>query len=133
MHTNPHRRQDQQYFISKTISLDAPSNYHGDFIGPALRTCEELFKEGYLYKKVGVVFTGLTSIKASAQNLFTSDEASLQRKNCISKVMDSINAKYGQHSLMVASMGLKRNWEMKREMRSKRFTTKWRELATINV
>lgn len=132
MHTNPHRKQDQQYFISKTISINAPSNYHGDFISPALQACDELFKGGFLYKKAGVVFTGLTSMNTIAQNLFTSDETSFQRKNCISKVMDLINAKYGQNSLVVASMGLKQNWAMKREMRSNRFTTKWNELATIN-
>lgn len=132
MHTNPHRKQDQQYFISKTISLNEPSNYHGDFISEALQACEELFKEGYLYKKAGVVFTGLSSVDTAAQNLFTSDEIKFQRKNCISKVMDAINAKYGQNSLVVASMGLKQNWAMKREMRSNRFTTNWNELATIN-
>jgi len=132
MHTNPHRKQDKQYFISKTISLNEPSNYHGDFISLALQACDELFKEGFLYKKAGVVFTGLTSIDKAAQNLFTSNEATLQRKNCISKVMDAINAKYGQNSLVVASMGLKQNWVMKREMRSNRFTTNWNELVSIS-
>lgn len=132
MHTNPHRKQDKQYFISKTISLNEPSNYHGDFISPALQACDELFKSGYLYKKAGVVFTGLTSIETTAQNLFTSNEISFQKKNCISKVMDSINAKYGQNSLVVASMGLKQNWAMKREMKSNRYTTNWNELISIS-
>lgn len=132
MHTNPHRKQDKQYFISKTISLNEPSNYHGDFISPALQACDELFKGGYLYKKAGVVFTGLTSTDTIAQNLFTTNEASFQRKKCISKAMDLINAKYGQNSLVVASMGLKQNWAMKREMRSNRFTTNWNELVSIS-
>jgi DNA polymerase V len=131
INTNYHRTQDKQHFVNKTISLDAASNYPSDFIKPALKTLDKMFKNGYLYKKAGVVFTAISSDKESQQNLYSNDEPTWERKSNLTKAIDCINDKYGRETLTIASMGSKPKWKMKREMKSFRFTTNWNELLSI--
>jgi DNA polymerase V len=141
LNTNVHRPQDQQHFVSQTLSLAVSSNYHGDFLRLALPAVAKLFRPGCLYKKVGVVFSGLAGVGAVEQDLFSGGEEAEAKKNLVSQVLDQVNARYGRGSLVVGSMGLRatgrgrmgfgQKWQMKNEMRSGRFTTRWEELGEV--
>ena len=47
----------------------------------------------------------------------------------IMKMLDKVNKDLGPNTLFHAAQGIKRDWQMRCDNRSKRYTTKWDELA----
>jgi DNA polymerase V len=72
-------------------------------------------------------------IKQDKTNLtIFSDTINLSKQEKIMETLDSINSLYGKDKLAFASSGINTKWTMKREIASKRFTTRWSELLTIS-
>jgi DNA polymerase V len=90
---------------------------------------DQLFEPGKIYKKAGVILSGIVPDATIQGNLFVP-----QAKNCERKLMDIIdNINFSQRDdiLKFAVSGTKRNWKMRQELRSPRYTTRWDELYTI--
>lgn len=119
-----------QYSNSITLKLSTDTNFTPDIITFAHKALEQIFRNGYFYKKTGIMLTGL---KDSSCNQLTIIENPLENinKNKISNVMDNINKIYGQDTIKSASAGFTRNWSMRREFLSKRYTTRWDELPEV--
>ncbi len=49
------------------------------------------------------------------------------------KTLDHINARYGKDTLQYASAGLRKGWEMRRDMMSPEFTTHWPDIARVKA
>jgi DNA polymerase V len=49
------------------------------------------------------------------------------------KAMDTINSKYGQHTLKLAAQDPKRLWKMRQEKLSPRYTTDLNDIIQIKV
>jgi DNA polymerase V len=47
------------------------------------------------------------------------------------KMMDNINFSMRNDVLKFAASGTKRDWKMRQELRSKRFSTRWEELCEV--
>ena len=90
---------------------------------------EALYNKGSRYIKAGVILSNIISCSMVQYNLFEKPERSEEQS--LMQVMDNIN--FGIRSDMVkfASAGTKKDWKMRQEMRSKRFTTKWDELCVV--
>jgi len=99
-------------------------------IKPAVRLVDQLFEKGKLYKKAGVMLSDIVPDESIQGNLF-----STQHKNCERKLMDMIdNINFSQRNDMLkfAASGTKRNWKMRQELRSPRYTTRWTELCEVH-
>jgi len=111
-------------YINLTRATDATN----DLIKPALQIAEELFEEGLIYKKAGVMLSGIVPREAVQGSLF---EAEDPRKAALMKMIDNVNFSMRDHLLNFASTGTAGHWKMKQEMRSPRYTTRWDELFLI--
>lgn len=132
MHTNYHRKQDQQYFPSRTVNLQLASNYPSDFIEPALKLTRALYRSGIKYKKTGVVLSGLVPAGEFQQSLLEPlANQSMLMKNKLGRLIDHLNQKYGREFLRFGAMGLQRKWYMRRQLRSPRYTTNLDELLEV--
>ena len=49
------------------------------------------------------------------------------------KAFDKINKTFGSDTMKYANTGISRDWFMKRERRSNRYTTNWNEILKINL
>ena len=47
------------------------------------------------------------------------------------KAIDSLNRSMGRDTVRYAGSGIKRDWEMKRELLSPRYTTNWKDLPKV--
>jgi DNA polymerase V len=45
--------------------------------------------------------------------------------------MDNVNFAMREDAVKFIATGLKRNWKMRQELRSKRYTTRWNELYEV--
>jgi DNA polymerase V len=126
--TNPFRQQDQQYHASRSIRLPAASADTGKLTHAALRALEAVYKCDYRYKKAGVMLLDLHKAEKAQPGLFDNvdDPASWARMSAI----DALNKKFGQ-AVWYASAGTRKQWAMKREQISSRYTTSWDELLNV--
>lgn len=116
--------------ISTYTTLPAATSITNELIKPAVAMVDKLYKKDTLYKKAGVMLSGIIPDESIQGNLFLSET-----KNCGRKLMDMIdNINFSQRNdvLKFASSGTTRNWKMRQEMRSGRYTTRWEELFEVH-
>lgn len=114
---------------SYTTLPAATSNTH-ELIKPAVQLVEELYENGRAYKKAGVMLSGLVPDDSIQGNLFEPD--SKNRGRLLMDMIDNINFSMRDDVLKFATSGTSRDWKMRQELRSKRFTTRWDELFEVH-
>jgi DNA polymerase V len=115
------------------IILRQPTDYTPELIESAGRAIHALFREGRVYRKVGIVMEGLVPKNAFQKDLFGASESLLAKRNDAMCVLDSINKKFGKEALIFAAEGFDKKWAMRQEARTSRFTTRWEEILKIKV
>lgn len=113
----------------KSIILPTATSFTNELIKPAVALVDNLFQTGKLYKKAGVVLSGIVPDDSIQGNLFLAEA-----KNCERKLMDMIdNVNFSQRDdvLKFAASGTDRNWKMQQNFISGRYTTRWNELYEV--
>jgi DNA polymerase V len=115
---------------SNYTTLLTATSATNELIKPAVALVDTLYKKGTLYKKAGVMLSGIVPDMFIQGNLFLSEN-----KNCERKLMDMIdNVNFSQRDdiLKFAASGTKRNWKMQQNHCSDRYTTRWDELFEVH-
>ena len=115
---------------SDYITLPAATSFTNELIKPAVSLVDKLYKPDKLYKKAGVMLSGIVPDTSIQGNLFLPET-----KNCERKLMDMIdNVNFSQRDdvLKFAASGTTRNWKMQQNFISDRYTTRWEELFEIS-
>lgn len=115
--------------ISDYTTLPVATSITHELIKPALELVDHLYRPGNVYKKAGVMLSGLVPDNSVQGNLFDSRERNTQRQ--LMNMMDNINFSQRDDILKFASSGTTRNWKMRQELRSGRYTTRWDELFEV--
>lgn len=127
-------KNNRQYSNSITLTLNMPSTYTPDFTQKALQGLDRIFKKGYEYKKAGVLLGRIIPAGQEQLNLFSpSTSPKYHQKQSLMKVIDKINAKWGQDTIKSAAVGMSPRWQYNQLNRSKRFTTKWEEIMEVKT
>lgn len=106
-----------------------PTSDTAQLIKAALPLVETIFIKGAKYLKAGVVLGGLVPDDALQGNLFSAP--AIHHNRALMQALDNINFSMRDDMVKFAASGLSRNWKMRQEMRSKRFTTRWDELYQL--
>lgn len=112
-----------------SITLPVATSFTNELIKPAVDLVDSLYEQGQLYKKAGVMLSGIVPDTSIQGNLFLSET-----KNCERKLMDMIdNVNFSQRDdvLKFATAGTTRNWKMQQNYISRRYTTRWNELFEV--
>jgi DNA polymerase V len=88
-----------------------------------------LFTEGKKYKKAGVILSGLVPDSAIQANLFEQPK-SIGR--FLMEQIDNINFSMRGDMVKFASSGTRRDWKMRQNFHSPRYTTRWDELCEVS-
>jgi DNA polymerase V len=100
-----------------------------ELIKPAVALVDQLFEEGEYYKKAGVMLSGIKPDNSIQGNLFLPEAKNGERK--LMEMIDNINFSQRNDVLKFAASGTKKDWKMRQELRSGRYTTRWEELYYI--
>ena len=114
--TSPFQRNFGYYSNSKTIDFPIATNNSIEIVKAAVSILENIFKNGYRYQKAGVMLTGLSN-DTEKKNLFSSERD--EKINKLMKSIDNTNYRYGRSTLSLASAGVHKKWNMRREYSSK--------------
>lgn len=121
---------EDPYSNSATASIPEPTDYTPQLITTAKKCLQGIFRDGYSYKKVGVILNDLTLKTAHQLDLFSPPTPNRGRAM---DILDQINGAYGRNALQFAAEGIEKPWKMKRCHTSARFTTHWDELLTVKA
>ncbi|MBK8785099.1 MAG: Y-family DNA polymerase [Chitinophagaceae bacterium] len=95
----------------------------------AMPLVEQLYSKGSKYLKAGVILSGIVPDNAVQFNLF--EQPSHHNEKKLMKMIDNVNFSMRNDVLKFASSGTKRDWKMRQELRSPRYTTRWDELYKV--
>lgn len=127
--TNRERKDLPQYRRGITIQLPFPTNSNIEVARFAVLALEKIFKQGYQYKRTGVIVHELTPDNSWQQSLF---ENRNEKHVPLMKTIDKLNAAYGQQKIRLGSQDLDRVWKMKQERLSPGYTTKISDIITVH-
>jgi DNA polymerase V len=115
--------------LTKYTTLPAATSFTNELIKSAVVLVDALYEKGKLYKKAGVMLSGIVPDASIQGNLFVKETTNCGRK--LMDMIDNINFSQRDDILKFAASGLKRNWKMRQEMRSPRYTSRWDELCEV--
>lgn len=115
--------------MSSYTTLPSATSVTQELIKPAVQLAEQLYRKGNIYKKAGVMLSGLVPDNSIQGNLFETPTKNGNRY--LMDVIDNVNFSMRDDVLKFASSGTTRDWKMRQELRSKRYTTRWEELFEV--
>lgn len=118
-------------FTSTDIALRRPSNNSSELLSQIFQALPKIFIKGRRYRKSGVTFWGLDKNQLEQLELFTPPPQS-PLPDKLYRTLDKINLAYGRSAIHTLAEGTDKIWAMKRAMLTRRCTTRWEELATVN-
>ena len=115
--------------ISASTTLFMATSVTNELIIPALRLAEQIFQPGREYKKAGVMLSGIVPHNSIQSDLFAPQKK--DNKRLLMNTLDNINFSMRNDIIKFASSGIDKNWKMRREHHSPRYTSRWEELRTV--
>jgi DNA polymerase V len=111
------------------VTLPMATSSTSELIKYAVPLIEQLYRAGPKYLKAGVMLADIVPDTSIQGNLFKTQTQNHQR--LLMQAVDNINFSIHDDAVKYVASGLKRNWKMRQELRSKRYTTRWNELFEI--
>ncbi|OVG26665.1 DNA polymerase V subunit UmuC [Klebsiella pneumoniae] len=128
--TSPFALNEPYYGNSTSVKLLTPTQDSRDIITAATKCLDAIWRDGHRYQKAGVMLGDFYSQGVAQLNLFD-DNAPRQNSEKLMEVLDHLNAKDGRGTLYFAGQGIQTSWQMKREMLSPRYTTRFSDLPVV--
>lgn len=90
-----------------------------------------IYRDGYRYKKAGVMCTALVPASQVQPDLFDPQDRSKSKR--LMAALDAVNDRWGVGTLGYASSGLTKAWKTQSHRRSPAYTTNWAELPVVTT
>ena len=129
--TSPFALNEPYYGNQSTGSLTIPSHDTRDIIRVAIDCLDRIFMPGMRYQKTGVMLGDFYSIGVAQLGLFDEFKPKANSE-ALMRVLDGINHS-GKGTVWFAGQGIQRLWQMKREMLSPAYTTRYKDLPIVKA
>lgn len=140
LNTNYFRDDLPQYWQFKEVSLPTATNSTATMVKAAHGVLNEIYKEGYQYKKAGVIVMGIAPTSPIQLNLFDINAERFEKLKSLDKVIDRINKVNGTETVILAAQQYRQKNEgkadvfanaIKHDFRSKNPTTRWSDIIRL--
>lgn len=115
--------------VGSYITLPVATSSTNELIKPAVELVDKLYEHGRTYKKAGVMLSGLVPDATIQGNLFVPEKENGNR--ILMNTLDNVNFSMRDDVVKFAASGTKRDWKMRQELRSPRYTTRWNEMFEV--
>ena len=128
-HTNRHRQDRAQYAGSRTTRLVPMTSDTLDLVAAAKRCALAAWPKigAYAFTKAGVMLDDLLPSEDRPWTLFDAPE----RTPALMSALDAVNARFGKKTMVLASEGMARSWQLRADHRSPRYTTRISDLPVV--
>jgi DNA polymerase V len=131
-HTNRHRLDRPQYSGSRSTRLTPLSSDTYDLVEAARRCAQAAWPKGegqaYGFTKAGIMLADLIRFEDRPLTLFDVEKP---RSAALMSALDQVNNRFGKKTLVLASEGMKRPWQLRSDHRSPRYTTRLADLPVV--
>jgi len=124
-------KDDPQYGASLSCELPEASSNTPVITRYALALLKRLYKEGYRYKKAGVMLSDISAARDLQMNIFLGEKERGSPE--LMNIVDQVNRSYGSGTLFYASAGTDKPWSMRRELLSPAYTTRWEDIVEVKI
>ncbi|HAG3364604.1 TPA: Y-family DNA polymerase [Salmonella enterica] len=124
--TSPFAVNEAYYGNVASEKLLLPTRDTRDIISAAVKALDSIWLDGHRYAKAGVMLNDFTPSGVSQLNLFDEEQPRSQSDELM-KVLDRINHS-GKGKIWFAGRGIAPEWQMKRDMLSPAYTTRWSDI-----
>ena len=131
--SDPYQGNKSPYKSKYCVKMFETTDYLDDIQKAALSILKQLFREGYIYRKVGIMLSGLENKKGRQIELY-SNVAEQRKKESLMAVYDQINNKYGRGTIRLAVSdicGKSDEWKTRRDFLSPEYTTNIKDLPKV--
>ncbi|MBN1495413.1 MAG: Y-family DNA polymerase [Spirochaetes bacterium] len=130
--TNRFRENEPQYSNGIACRLPVPSSHTPYLVRIASRLLARIYRQGYSYKKAGVMLCEILPEEDVQPDLFSGTHDT-ERGRRLMRAVDHVNRDMGRHTLRFAAEGSVKPWQMRREFLSGRYTTRWDEIPVVRA
>ncbi len=120
-----------RYVNSVSYVLPVATAYTPDLLHAVEICLHRIFKQGYRYKKAGVILSNFVLPDQMQLSLF-SPLPNTPKQETLMKVCDTINSRFGS-ILSYAVVGFDQTWKAQCMKRSPHYTTSWNELLVLEI
>lgn len=129
LQTNGFKQHMPQYRNRCTWSFLCPTSDSREIVRAAQQCILSLFRSGFQYQKVGVMLMDIGPDDCVQRNLLQSPN--YDRADALMNLVDRLNARMGKGTIQFAAQGLRRDWRMRQQQRSPRYTTRLSEIVKV--
>ena len=128
LNKDDYKTERQRHNFYKMETLPFASNSSITISNLAVKMLKNMFEEGVIYKRAGVIVTEIIPENQKQLHLFE-DENPKHIK--LMKVMDDYHKKVGERKIRLGNQDLQRTWKMKQEHLSNKYTTDFSQILEI--
>jgi DNA polymerase V len=129
-HTSPFRG-DPPYSGSSFVEMRPETDDTMVLIEHATCLAKRIWRDGFRYSKAGVLLGGLVPLERVQPCLL--EVRDRERSARLMEAMDKINSRMGRGTVVPASTRTAREWQMRQDSRSPRYTTNFSEIPIIRA
>jgi DNA polymerase V len=128
LQTNRFKPEEPQYNPSMVVPLPQPTNDSLVINRWAHHVAGLLWRDGYNYKKAGMMLSDISPISMVPGDLL---EPLVAGENRLMEAIDGLNSRFGRGTIKVSTGGMRDEWGMRQERKSPNYTTDWSELPAV--
>ena len=143
LNTNAFRENLPQYWNFQETKLITPTSSTITITQTANQVLQNIFRQGYQYKKAGVIVMGIGADSSIQQDLFDINAEQFQKMKRLDEVVDRINRLHGSETIVLGSQQYtKKDGKgkadvfanaIKHDFKSPNPTTRWGEILKLNA
>jgi DNA polymerase V len=102
-------------------------------VAAAIRGLESQWREGFAWKKAGVILLDLVRPEDVPRDLFAPDEPDAGKPKALMAAVDAVNGRMGKGSVSFGLTEPGQGWETRCSNRSPSWTTRWDEIPVVKA
>lgn len=126
--TNRSKEWAPQYYGVGSRHFSSGTSDTLRIIKAAHEVLDEIFRQGYEYKKGGVWLNHVIPRNENQLDLFSEHSDDNEK---LGQVVDLINKRFGPHSIKSAACGINPHWKTIANFKSYKYTTSWQEILKV--
>ena len=141
INTNAFREDLAQYWNFREVRLLTPSNSTQTIVHAANEALSAIYRQGFQYKKAGVIVMGISSDSPVQQDLFDIGPEKYQKLKALDEALDRINRIYGSETVVLGAQQYTQQKgigkadvfanAIKHDFRSPNPTTRWSDIIKL--
>ena len=141
LNTNAFREDLAQYWNFQEKRLITPTSSTIPIVQAATEVLRSIYKQGYQYKKAGVIVMGISPNSPIQQDLFDMNAEQIERFKRLDAVVDRINKLNGSETIVIGSQQYTQKDgkgkadvfanAIKHDFKSKNPTTRWSDIIKL--